>query len=171
MIYLLEHILTAVITFFFDNTCTKWVKQQELENQFQKTVFFSKSYGIMGAIWFLLFFTLGILGLCVGIDDTDADSFFTGCLFLLISFAGIFLILLRRNYRIEYSPSFICKRNIWGKEAQYALKDLHQIRIKGGVVTVDFEEKTLKFLHNSELIGSTELLEFLQLSHEEEKIC
>ena len=101
MISLFSHAISALLSKLFDKWTNSYIDRENEENSYRKSVRVSRTLGIVGGIWLILFAAFGVLGIIIWADDmTDWDSFACGILFLFISLLGIFCMLFRRNYRI-----------------------------------------------------------------------
>ena len=100
---------------------------------------------------------------------TDWDAFLCGSLFLFLSLAGVYLMLLRRNYRIFYTDTFLEKHSMFGKRRIYHWADLTEIRQKGATYTLIFSGGKLRIFFCKEYIGSERLVDFLQKQYFFEK--
>ncbi|WP_370744373.1 hypothetical protein [Ruminococcus callidus] len=118
MISLFSHAISALLSKLFDKWTNSYIDRENEENSYRKSVRVSRTLGIVGGIWLILFAAFGVLGIIIWADDmTDWDSFACGILFLFISLLGIFCMLFRRNYRIFYTDTFVEKHSTFGKKA------------------------------------------------------
>lgn len=135
MLSALLHVVSALLEKIVLNRWNKWedsriTKEQEA-HEYEKSVVIAKTVGIAGAVFFTVLLGFGILGLVIWADDrTDWDSFASGILFLLLSLLGVYFILMRRNYRIFYTDSFLEKHSTFGKKRVFAYGQISEKFVK-----------------------------------------
>lgn len=167
MISLFSHAISALLTKLLSKLFDKWensyIDRENEENSYRKSVRVSKTFGIVGGIWLILFAAFGALGIIIWADGmTDWDSFACGILFLFISLLGIFCMLFRRNYRIFYTDTFVEKHSTFGKKQVYRWAELLSVQQKGAVYTLTFPSGKLRIVSGKEYVGSDKLVDFLE---------
>ena len=159
MISLFSHAISALLSKLFDKWTNSYIDRENEENSYRKSVRVSRTLGIVGGIWLILFAAFGVLGIIIWADDmTDWDSFACGILFLFISLLGIFCMLFRRNYRIFYTDTFVEKHSTFGKKQVYHWAELLSVQQKGAVYTLTFPPE------NSALFPARSMLAVISLS-------
>ena len=149
MISLFSHAISALLSQLFDKWTNSYIDRENEENSYRKSVRVSRTLGIVGGIWLILFAAFGVLGIIIWADDmTDWDSFACGILFLFISLLGIFCMLFRRN-------SF-------GKKQVYHWAELLSVQQKGAVYTLTFPTGKLRIVSSKEYVGSDKLVDFFE---------
>lgn len=163
MISLFSHAISALLSKLFDKWTNKYIDRENEENSYRKSVRVSKTFGIVGGIWLILFAPFGVLEIVIWADGmTDWDSFTCGVLFLLISLLGIFYMLFRRNYRIFYTDTFVEKHSAFGKKQVYRWAELISVQQKGAVYTLTFPSGKLRIVSSKEYVGSDKLVDFFE---------
>lgn len=163
MISLFSHAISALLSKLFDKWTNKYIDRENEENSYRKSVRVSRTLGIVGGIWLILFAAFGVLGIIIWADGmTDWDSFACGVPFLLISLLGIFYMLFRRNYRIFYTDTFVEKHSTFGKKQVYRWAELISVQQKGAVYTLTFPSGKLRIVSSKEYVGSDKLVDFLE---------
>lgn len=169
-LHAVSFLLSKLFSRQIDRRTDRCVKKESEESTCQNSVTISKTFGITGVIWFIVFAAFGILGVVIWADGmTDWDTFLCGILFLFLSLAGVYLMLLRRNYRIFYTDTFLEKHSMFGKRQIYHWADLTEIRQKGVTYTLIFSGGKLRIFFSKEYIGSERLVDFLQKQYFFEK--
>lgn len=163
MISLFSHAISALLSKLFDKWESSYIDRENEENSYRRSVRVSRTLGIVGGIWLILFAAFGVLGIIIWADGmTDWDSFACGVLFLLISLLGIFCMLFRRNYCIFYTDTFVEKHGIFGKKQVYRWGELISIQQKGAVYTLTFPSGKLRIASGKEYVGSDKLVDFFE---------
>ncbi len=163
MISLFSHAISALLSKLFDKWTNKYIDRENEENSYRKSVRVSKTFGIVGGIWLILFAAFGVLSIVIWADGmTDWDSFACGVLFLLSSLSGIFCMLFRRNYRIFYTDTFVEKHSTFGKKQVYRWAELISVQQKGAVYTLTFPSGKLRIVSGKEYVGSDKLVDFFE---------
>ena len=163
MISLFSHAISALLSKLFDKWTNSYIDRENEENSYRKSVRVSRTLGIVGGIWLILFAAFGVLGIIIWADDmTDWDSFACGILFLFISLLGIFCMLFRRNYRIFYTDTFVEKHSTFGKKQVYHWAELLSVQQKGAVYTLTFPTGKLRIVSSKEYVGSDNLVDFFE---------
>lgn len=174
MVSMFLHAVSFLLSKLFSRQIDRWsdrcVKKESEESICQNSVTISKTFGITGVIWFIVFAAFGILGVVIWADDmTDWGTFLCGILFLFLSLVGVYLMLLRRNYHIFYTDTFLEKHSMFGKKRVYHWADLTEIRQKGATYTLIFSGGKLRIIFSKEYIGSERFVDFLQKQYFFEK--
>ena len=130
-LHAVSHLLSKLFSRQFENWENQYIDRENEENSYRRSVRVSKTFGIVGGIWFICFAAFGILSIVIWADGmTNWDSFACGVLFFMISLFGAFCILFRRNYRIFYTDTFVERHGIFGKKLVYRRAELLSIQQK-----------------------------------------
>ena len=169
-LHAVSFLLSKLFSRQIDRRTDRCMEKESEESICQNSVTISKTFGITGVIWFIVFAAFGILGVVIWADGmTDWDAFLCGILFLFLSLAGIYLMLLRRNYHIFYTDTFLEKHSMFGKKRVYHWADLTEIRQNGATYTLIFSGGKLRIFFSKEYIGSERFVDFLQKQYFFEK--
>ena len=90
MVSIFLHAVSSLLSKLFSRQIDRWtdrcMEKESEESPCQNSVTISKTFGITGVIWFIIFASSGILGVVIWADGmTDWDAFLCGILFLFLS--------------------------------------------------------------------------------------
>ena len=69
MISLFSHAISALLSKLFDKWTNSYIDRENEENSYRKSVRVSRTLGIVGGIWLILFAAFGVLGIIIWADD------------------------------------------------------------------------------------------------------